>query len=127
MVVHMGRTIPSFRMAIDIEIAKWKPFRDALRKPDKDIFADMLIRSRLYASAGGMSVRPLVLEAVFMSILLDHHKRLLELAAEIERLSHPEGSKPPEGIEKFLQPPPPEAIPPCQTSIEATLPQENSC
>jgi hypothetical protein len=114
-------------MAIDIEIAKWKPFRDALRKPDKDIFADMLIRSRLYASAGGMSVRPLVLEAVFMSILLDHHKRLLELAAEIERLRHPEGSKPPEGIEKFLQPPPPEAILPCQTSIEATLPQENSC
>lgn len=44
--VNMGRTIPSFRMAIDIEIAKWKPFRDALRKPDKEIFVNMLLRSK---------------------------------------------------------------------------------
>lgn len=124
--VNMGRTIPSFRMAIDIEIAKWKPFRDALRKPDKEIFVNMLLRSKLYASAGGMSVRPLVLEAVFMSILLDHHKRLLELVAEIEKLKNPDKAKELEGIEKFLQPPPLEAIPPCQTTIEATLPQEEN-
>ena len=125
-VVNMGRTIPSFRMAIDIEIAKWKPFRDALRKPDKEIFVNMLLRSKLYASAGGMSVRPLVLEAVFMSILLDHHKRLLELVAEIEKIKNPDKAKEPEGIEKFLQAPPPEAIPPCQTTIEATLTQEDN-
>lgn len=124
--VNMGRTIPSFRMAIDIEIAKWKPFRDALRKPDKEIFVNMLLRSKLYASAGGMSVRPLVLEAVFMSILLDHHKRLLELVAEIEKLKNLDKAKELEGIEKFLQPPPLEAIPPCQTTIEATLPQEEN-
>jgi hypothetical protein len=122
----MGRTIPSFRMAIDIEVAKWKPFRDALRKPDKEIFVNMLLRSKLYASAGGMSVRPLVLEAVFMSILLDHHKRLLELVAEIEKIKNPDEAKEPEGIEKFLQAPPIEAIQPCQTTIEATLPQEDN-
>jgi len=124
--VNMGRTIPSFRMAIDIEIAKWKPFRDALRKPDKEIFVNMLLRSKLYASAGGMSVRPLVLEAVFMSILLDHHKRLLELVAEIEKIKNPDEAKEPKGIEKFLQAPPTEAIPHCQTTIEATLPQEDN-
>jgi len=101
--VNMGRTIPSFRMAIDIEIAKWKPFRDALRKPDKEIFVNMLLRSKLYASAGGMSVRPLVLEAVFMSILLDHHKRLLELVAEIEKIKNPDEAKEPKGIEKWLK------------------------
>ena len=73
-------------MAIDMEIAKWKPFKDALRKPEKDMFEDMLLRSKLFASAGGMAVRPVVLEAMFMSILLDHHKRLLELDVELEKL-----------------------------------------
>jgi len=90
-------------MAIDMEIAKWKPFRDALRKPEKDIFENMLLRSKLYASAGGMAVRPVVLEAMFMSILLDHHIRLLELVTEIEKTKHPETAKEPKGIEKWLK------------------------
>ena len=90
-------------MAIDMEIAKWKPFRDALRKPEKDIFENMLLRSKLYASAGGMAVRPVVLEAMFMSILLDHHIRLLELVTEIEKIKSPEGAKEPKGIEKWLK------------------------
>ena len=122
----MGRTIPSYRMAIDIEIAKWKTFRDALRKPDCDIFENMLLRSKLYASAGGMAVRPIVLEAMFMSILLDHHKRLLELVAEIEKLKNPTDSKELEGIEKFLQQPFLANVSACQTTIEATLQPEDS-
>jgi hypothetical protein len=113
-------------MAIDIEIAKWKPFRDALRKPDKEICENMLLRSKLYASAGGMAVRPIVLEAMFMSILLDHHKRLLELAAEIEKLKTPNRAKEPEGIEKFLLPPPQPANSTCQPSFEATRSQDDS-
>ncbi len=121
----MGRTIPSFRMAIDMEIAKWRPFRDALRKPEKDIFENMVLRSKLYASAGGMAVRPIVLEAIFMSILLDHHIRLLELAAEIEKIKAPESAKEPKGIEKFL-PPPVTGVETWQTTIETTPPQEDS-
>jgi hypothetical protein len=124
-VVIMVRTIPSFRMAIDIEIAKWKTFRDALRKPEREIFENMLLRSKLYASAGGMAVRPVVLEAMFMSILLDHHKRFLELAAEIEKLKNPAGSKELDGIAKFLQQPSLVNVS-CQTTIETTLQPESS-
>lgn len=124
--IIMGRTIPSYRMAIDIEIAKWKTFRDALRKPEREIFENMLLRSKLYASAGGMAVRPIVLEAMFMSILLDHHKRLLELVAEIEKLKNPTDSKELEGIEKFLQKPFLANVSACQTTIEATLQPEDS-
>jgi hypothetical protein len=123
--VMMGRTIPSFRMAIDMEIAKWKPFRDALRKPEKDIFVNMLLRSKLYASAGGMAVRPVVLEAMLMSILLDHHIRLLELVTEIEKIKHPEVAKEPKGIEKFLQAPTSDSEV-CQTTIEATPSPDNN-
>ncbi len=113
-------------MAIDIEIAKWKTFRDALRKPEREIFENMLLRSKLYASAGGMAVRPIVLEAMFMSILLDHHKRLLELVAKIEKLKNPTDSKELEGIEKFLQQPFLANVSACQTTIEATLQPEDS-
>lgn len=119
-VTKMGRTIPSFRMAIDIEIAKWKPFRDALRKPDREIFENMLLRSKLYASAGGMAVRPIVLEAMLISILLDHHKRLLNIVAEIEKIKTPAAPKELEGIEKFLQPPLTTNTSTCQASIEPT-------
>ena len=121
----MGRTIPSYRIAIDMEIAKWKPFKDALRKPEKDVFENMLLRSKLYASAGSMAVRPIVLEAMVMSILLDHHIRLLELTAEIEKIRSPETQKEPKGIEKFLQPPHLPDIT-CQTTIDTTPSQESN-
>lgn len=110
---------------MDMEIAKWRPFRDALRKPEKDIFENMLLRSKLYASAGGMAVRPVVLEAMFMSILLDHHIRLLELVTKIEIIRTPESKKEPKGIEKFLQPPVSD-IEACQTTTEITLPPDSS-
>jgi hypothetical protein len=31
----MGRTIPSFRIALEMEKEDWKPFRNALDKSDK--------------------------------------------------------------------------------------------
>jgi len=113
-------------MAIDMEIAKWKLFKDALRKPDSDIFENMLLRSKLYASAGGMAVRPVVLEAIFMSILLDHHKRLLELATDIEKLKTRDNSKEPEGIEKYLEPIPDLKASPRQTTIQTTPPHSEN-
>jgi hypothetical protein len=112
-------------MAIDMEIAEWKPFKDALRKPERDIFENMLLRSKLYASAGGMAVRPVVLEAMLISILLDHHIRFLELAAEIEKLKAPDTQKELIGIEKYLQPPPAK-VTTCQTTMEATLPPDSN-
>jgi hypothetical protein len=112
-------------MAIDMEIVKWKSSRDALRKPEKDIFENMLLRSKLYASAGGMAVRPDVLEAMLMSILLDHHVRLLEIVTEIEKIKHPEGAKELKGIEKFLQSLTSD-IEACQTIIETTSSLDNS-
>lgn len=108
-----------------MEIAKWKPFRDALRRPEKDIFENMLLRSKLYASAGAVAARTVVLEPMFMSILLDHHIRLLELGMEIEKIKSPEKAKELKGIEKFLQPPSQESEA-CQTNIGPTPSPESS-
>ncbi len=122
----MGRTIPSYRMAIDMEIATWKPFRDALRKPEKDLFENMLLRSKLYASAAGMAVRPVVLEAMFMSILFDHHVRILELTAEIERMKSPTKMNDPESVEKWLREQLSIEPPHVDTSEQTTLTESSS-
>ena len=47
----MGRTIPSFRIAIVLEEEKWKLFRKYLKnKKDKKLFNEMFSVARLYNS-----------------------------------------------------------------------------
>ena len=54
----MGRTIPSYRIASEMEIRKWKSFRKALDKQDRKKFDEMLSIPRFYNSAGTMACRP---------------------------------------------------------------------
>jgi hypothetical protein len=39
----MGRTIPSFRIALEMEKAVWRPFRNALDKSDRKKFPYSLL------------------------------------------------------------------------------------
>ncbi len=48
---QMGRTIPSFRIAFEIERKEWKPFRNALDKSQRKEFDDMFDIPRLYITA----------------------------------------------------------------------------
>jgi len=48
----MGRTIPSYRIASEIEIWKWRPFRKLLDKQDRKVFGEMLCIARFYNVAG---------------------------------------------------------------------------
>jgi hypothetical protein len=82
----MGRTIPSFRMALAMEQEDWKPFRNALDKSDRKKFDDMWDIPRLYTSACSYSVQPVRLYPILMSILLHHFKELTECIKEVERI-----------------------------------------
>jgi hypothetical protein len=75
----MGRTVPSYRIATEMEKAKWKPFRQMLNKNDKKLFDQMLCYPKLYNSAGSNAVRPVVLEPILMSIAFEHYKQLTKL------------------------------------------------
>ena len=44
----MDRTIPSFRLLIDIEKLKWKQFRKYLCRQDKKIFNRLFTIPKLY-------------------------------------------------------------------------------
>jgi len=48
----MGRKIPSHRIASEMEIWKWRPFRKLLHKQDRKVFDEMLSIPRLYNVAG---------------------------------------------------------------------------
>src|SRR5918995_4036954 len=82
----MGRTIPSFRIALEMEKEEWKPFRNALDKSDRKKFDDMWDIPRLYTSACSYSVQPVRLYPILMSILLHHFKELTECTKEVERI-----------------------------------------
>ena len=82
----MGRTVPSFRQALEAEIARWEGFRNALRGKDLEAFDQMMNACRAYASAGGMATRPLIAEAMFMCILLSQQKAIMEIKESLERL-----------------------------------------
>ena len=78
----MGRTIPSYRIASEWEIRKWRPFRNLLSKKDRKIFDEMLSTNRFYTVAGTISCRPVLIQVILMSIIFEHYKRLSKLATE---------------------------------------------
>src|SRR5215211_477395 len=82
----MGRTIPSFRIALAMEKENWKPFRNALDKSDRKKFDEMWDIPRWYISACSNSVQYVRLHPILMSILLYHYKELTECISEVERI-----------------------------------------
>jgi hypothetical protein len=65
----MGRTIPSFRIALAMEEEEQKPFRNALDKSDRKKFDEMLFDiPKFYISACSNSVQYVRLHPIFMSI-----------------------------------------------------------
>ena len=82
----MGRTVPSYRQALETEIGRWDGFRKALRGKELEAFDKMMNACKVYASAGSMATRSILVEAMFMSILLSQQKELMEIRESLERL-----------------------------------------
>lgn len=81
----MGRIIPSFRIALATEQAKWKPFRKALDKSERKSF-EMWDIPKLYVSACPNSVQLVPLHPIIISILFHHYKELKDCLSEVERI-----------------------------------------
>lgn len=78
----VGRIIPSFRIATEMEKRKWKEFREALVKKDRKNFYEMLSYSRLYNSAGVMSCKTVIIKPILMSIIFEYYKLLTRISSE---------------------------------------------
>ena len=81
----MGRTVPSFRIAAEIERTEWKQFRSYLDKKDRKIFDQMYDCVKLYNTACMTACRPVIIHSVLMSIIFEDYKQLHQLESEIDR------------------------------------------
>jgi hypothetical protein len=75
----MGKTIESYRMALEDEISRWSGFAKALRIEDREAFGALMDACRSYASAGSNATNPILFEPMVMSILLSQQKKLIRL------------------------------------------------
>ncbi len=85
----MGKTVPSYRMALENEIYSWISFAKTLpSKQDIEAFEQVIDATRNCAMAAGNACRPIVFEAMTMSIILFQQKKINNFERELERLRH---------------------------------------
>ena len=80
----MGKTVESYRMAIEDEIRRWNGFSKALRTDDKEAFEVLMDACRSYASAGSNATQPILFEPMVISILLSQQRKIMRLERALE-------------------------------------------
>jgi len=88
----LGKTVESYRMAIEDEISRWRGFANALRSKEKEAFETLMDACRAHASAGSNAVQPVLFEPMTMSMLLSLQTQVLKLQKELDDLKHAHGS-----------------------------------
>ena len=82
----MGKTVESYRLTLDCEIQSWNGFLKALRSDDREAFEQLMDACRNHASAGSNATRPVLFEAMAMSIMLFQQKKLIKLEKELNAI-----------------------------------------
>ncbi len=82
----MGRTVPSFRPALEHEIESWKDFKRALRPEDKRVFDKLMNFARVHADAGSLSARLMLSEVLFFSFAIEQEKKIEMLEERIKKM-----------------------------------------
>jgi hypothetical protein len=84
----MGKSVPSYRMALETEIARWRGFGKALRVEEREAFEAVMDACRSYASAGSNATNAIIFEPMAMSILLHLQLKVSRLEKELDELKH---------------------------------------
>jgi hypothetical protein len=80
----MGKTVPSYRMAVEFEISRWKGFRNSLqREEEKQAFDQLMDMVRGFASAGSNACCPIIFEPIVMSMLVAQQKKIIALEKQL--------------------------------------------
>lgn len=75
----MGRTVPTYRLALEAMAQQWNDFRRALRREDREAFDSLLNKARMHASASTYAISLDPTESALLSMLLEHEKELMRL------------------------------------------------
>jgi hypothetical protein len=79
----MGRSIPSFRMLIDIERLEWTNFKKELNKKDKQIFNKLFLIPKLYCHALSSLSNPITIESIILSIIFNNFKSINQIRKDL--------------------------------------------
>ncbi|UCE91231.1 MAG: hypothetical protein JSV90_07400 [Methanobacteriota archaeon] len=80
----MGRTVPTYRVALERMAQQWSDFRRALRKGDREAFESLIRSARMHASAATYAVSLDPTESALLSMLLEHEKELIRLREALD-------------------------------------------
>lgn len=86
--MKMGRTVLSFRQALNREIESWKEFRRGLSPQDREHFDTLVAMARHHADASSLAARPVVLDAVLMSMLTGMMEKIEKLQARLKKIEN---------------------------------------
>lgn len=75
----MGRTVPTFRRTLDRLEAEWRDYAQVLRRRERRALESLWAQARRHAAASTNQAPLVPLDAVWMSVLLEHEMRLREL------------------------------------------------
>ena len=82
----MGRTIPSYRTALEMEIHSWKPFQEGLKPAYRQHFDNIMLYARILRDAGSLSARIFISESLFLSVLIEQQKSLEKIEKDLYRI-----------------------------------------
>ncbi|XHH08241.1 MAG: hypothetical protein ACFCUE_11805 [Candidatus Bathyarchaeia archaeon] len=80
----MGKTVESYRIAVENEIQRWNGFARALRSEDKTAFEAVMDACRSYASAASNATQPILFEPMVISILVYQQKTIMRLEKALD-------------------------------------------
>lgn len=89
----LGKTVPSYRVALEYERQRWNRFARALRQDEREVFNQLMDICKKYASAASNATRPVLFEAMAMTILLDQQKKINQLDKKLQTI-HKQSNKP---------------------------------
>jgi hypothetical protein len=84
----MGKTVESYRMALESEISRWNGFAKALRVDEREAFETLMDACRGYASAGSNATNPILFEPMAISIMLYQQTQLKKLQKELDAVKN---------------------------------------
>jgi len=82
----MGRTLPSITQSLNEEQQSFRRFRRALRRSDQLALDELFVAARQHLAAAAYAANALPMETFLLSMLLEEHKEVIRLRAQIEAL-----------------------------------------
>ena len=86
-VAIMGRTVQTFTWLNHEYEARWRKFREALRKEDQEVLDELFQAPKLHLAACAYAMNPIPFENMLMAMLVEEHKKIKAMQVAISQIS----------------------------------------